>query len=68
MKESKIILLESSVKGNMEPFPPKTTHSPCYSRGDYLAAAVQSHIISHITRQDQPLLLSMELIQKPDRN
>lgn len=62
MKESKIILLESSVKGNKEPFPPKTTHSPCCS-----FAAAESVIISHIIRWDQLLLFPWELMQKLDR-
>lgn len=43
MKESKINLLKSSVKGNMEGFLPK-------SQGKYLAAAARSHIISHSIR------------------
>lgn len=50
MKESKIILLESSVKGNKEPFPSKTTHSPCCS-----FPASESVIISHVIRCDQLL-------------
>lgn len=62
MKESKIILLESSVKGNKEPFPPKTTHSPCCS-----FPAAESVIISHVIRWDQLLLFPQELMQKLDR-
>lgn len=49
MKESKIILLESSVRGNQEPFPPKTTHSPCCS-----FPAAECHYQSHYKVRPTP--------------
>lgn len=56
MKESKIILLESSVEGNMEPFPPKTTHWSCYLFPGqvFSCSCSESHYQSHYKVRSTP--------------